>query len=76
MPSVVWNIVFAIEEVHLNYSLIYIYKAGRHLVALYCSRKLVLDGGYLSITKVNTIVLYGLHEYSFVCMQCREHCIF
>ena len=73
VASVGWNTVFAKEEVCLNYSLIYIYKAGRHLVALYCSRKLVLDGGYLSINKVNTITLYGLHERSFVCKQCREH---
>lgn len=41
IPSIVWNIVFAKEEVRLNYSLMRIYKAGRHLVALYCSRKLV-----------------------------------
>lgn len=68
--------IFCYREVHINYSLIYIYKVGRHLVALYCSRKLVLDRGYLSINKVNTIILYGLHECSFVCMWCGERCIF
>lgn len=55
---------------------VYIYKANRHLVALYCSRQLVLDGENLSINKVIAIILHGLHERSFVCMQCREHCIF